>query len=219
MIKKTLSAILIVIFLALGNVLAYTSTFQDVDSDAWYFDYVEQLVDVGVFDVADYFRPDDPINRAELVKAVITSIDGLIDYEPPAYPTFKDVPEDEWFYKYVESALQFGIVNGYTDAEGNLTGYFGPNDPVTRAAATKIILEAFATPMDANLPAIFPDVQPTDWFFDYVMNAYNHYIVDGYGNDDFGPHDFLTRAQAAKIIVQAQAPGIPEEPYIKRFDK
>ena len=112
-LKKVLPVILIAIFLSLGNVLAYTSTFQDVDSDDWYFDYVEQLVDEGAIDVADSFRPDDSINRAELVKMAIAAIDGLIDYEPPAYPTFKDVPEDEWFYKYVESALQLGIVNGY----------------------------------------------------------------------------------------------------------
>ncbi len=219
-LKKVLPVILIAISLSLGNVLAYTSTFQDVQPEDWYFDYVEQLVDEGVFDIdQDNFRPNDPSNRAELVKIVMVAIDGLVDYQAPATPTFDDVAPGAWYYDYVEAAFQLDIVSGYTDAAGNPTGKFGPGDTVNRAAATKIILEAFAIPMDTNLPAIFPDVQPADWFFNYVMNAYNHYIVNGYGNGDFGPHNFLTRAQAAKLLAEVQAPGVPEEPYIKRFDK
>ncbi|GAF67268.1 unnamed protein product, partial [marine sediment metagenome] len=82
------------------------------------------------------------ITRAELAKSLIIKIDGLADYEAPATPTFDDVPADAWYYDYVEAAVQLGIVSGYTDAAGNLTGLFGPGDTVNRAAMVKVVITA-----------------------------------------------------------------------------
>ena len=48
--------------------VVFAQTFNDVPTDAWYYDYVEQLVNDGVIDVNDNFRPNDALNRAELVK-------------------------------------------------------------------------------------------------------------------------------------------------------
>jgi len=186
----------------------FAATFTDVSPDDWYFEYVEKLVEKEILDVGDSFRPNDPLNRAELVKMAIVAIDGLLDYEPPAYPTFKDVPEDEWYYQYVESALQLGIVSGYTDAEGNQTFFFGPGDNVTRAQAAKIIKETYALPTLTSPHSSFADVPPTEWFHDYVVSLYNWGVVDGYKHDEFGPSDFVTRAQIAKMIVLADKPPI-----------
>lgn len=52
--------------------------------------------------------------------------------------TFVDVPVDAWFTPYVHEAAQLGIVSGYKDAKGNLTGYFGPGNNVTIAEALKM---------------------------------------------------------------------------------
>ncbi|MBU1911611.1 S-layer homology domain-containing protein, partial [Patescibacteria group bacterium] len=32
-----------------------------------------------------------------------------------------------------------GLVSGFADEDGNLTGLFGPSDPVTRAEIAKIV--------------------------------------------------------------------------------
>lgn len=185
---------------------ALAQTFNDVHTDAWYYDFVEQLVTDGVVDSADNFRPNDALNRAELVKMSVTAIDGLAGYTAPATPTFSDVPADAWFYDYVEAAVQLGIVSGYTDASGNLTGKFGPSDTVNRAAATKILDNAFSVPTTLTPGSIFPDVKPADWFHDYVLTAYNQSVVDGYANGYFGPADPVTRAQVAKMMVKSQKP-------------
>ena len=209
--------------LATGVVFASTAgvaiaqTFNDVPTDAWYYDYVEQLVTDGVIDAKDNYRPADALNRAELTKIAITAIDGLAGYTAPATPTFDDVPADAWFFDYVEAAVQLGIVNGYSDASGNLTGKFGPSDTVNRAAATKILVNAFSVPTDLDPASTFPDVKSTDWFYDYVTTAYNQSIVDGYDNGYFGPADPITRAQVAKLVVKSQSPverttGTPTEP-------
>lgn len=194
-----------VIFASTAGV-ALAQTFNDVATDAWYYDYVEQLVSDGVIDSADNYRPADALNRAELTKIAITAIDGLAGYTAPATPTFDDVPADAWFFDYVEAAVQLGIVNGYSDANGNLTGKFGPSDTVNRAAATKILVNAFSVPTDLDPASTFPDVKSADWFYDYVTTAYNQSIVDGYDNGYFGPADPITRAQVAKLVVLSQNP-------------
>jgi hypothetical protein len=188
------------------NVLA--NTFNDVSPSDWYFDYVEQLVDFEVVDSRADFRPNDPVNRAELVKMIIGFIGGLVDYEAPMYPTFQDVPENEWYYQWIEAATQLGIVSGHADEEGNLTGFFGPGDSVTRAAAAKIIKEGLAIPKTLSPPSPFPDVKPGVWYHDYILTLYNQSIVDGYDSGYFGPSNLVTRAEVAKMIMEAYEPPI-----------
>ncbi|MBN1258185.1 S-layer homology domain-containing protein, partial [Candidatus Peregrinibacteria bacterium] len=128
--KKAFAIAVVATLLATNASVAIARAFTDVPTDAWYAGYVQQLVDDGVFDAGTNFRPNDNLNRAELVKIVVTAIDGLSGYEAPATPTFDDVAANAWYYDYVEAAVQLGIVNGYTDAAGNLTGKFGPGDTV-----------------------------------------------------------------------------------------
>ncbi len=205
-IKRVIASVSAFALLVAYTPLALAQTFNDVPSDAWFFDYVEQGVDQGIFDSSDNFRPGDALNRAELVKIVVTAIDGLAGYEAPATPTFDDVPTDAWFYDYVEAAVAEGIVSGYTDANGNLTGQFGPGDTVNRAAATKILVNAFAIATDLNPGNTFGDVSSGDWFHDFVVTAYNQSVLDGYDNGNFGPADPVTRAQVAKLTQTAQNP-------------
>lgn len=66
--------------------------------------------------------------------------------------TFLDVPSDAWFGTYVRDAAQSGIVGGYKDAAGNLTGVFGPADPVTVAQALKIAIEGSGYDVEVYSP-------------------------------------------------------------------
>lgn len=55
---------------------------------------------------------------------------------------FTDVSQSAWFATYVRSAAEAGIVNGYKDSSGRLTGKFGPGNNVTVAEALKIAVES-----------------------------------------------------------------------------
>jgi hypothetical protein len=52
---------------------------------------------------------------------------------------FKDVPSSVQFAAMIEQAKTDGLINGYTDVNGNPLGTFGPSDPVTRGELAKIL--------------------------------------------------------------------------------
>ncbi len=190
-------------------------SFKDVPCKTWYFEYVEQLLAKGVFEVGDgYFHPADALTRAELVKFVIKSTNGLVNYVAPAVPTFNDVPATSEYSSYVEAAVQLGIISGYTDAQGNLTGNFGPSDGASRAFTMKVLVIAFAIPTTLSPASPFVDVTPSDWYYKYVLSAYNQSIINGYTHADgsltgqFAPNDIVTRAQVAKLLINVQSPAL-----------
>jgi len=57
-----------------------------------------------------------------------------------ASASFSDVPHNAWFSSYVQAAATAGIISGYADTQGNLTGKFGPSDQVTLAQALKMAI-------------------------------------------------------------------------------
>jgi len=191
--------------------------FSDVPMDAWYYDYVMNLVDMGIVDgnPDGTFRPDNSLNRAEMAKIAVNvaMLTGVIaDDDMSGAPTFNDVSADQWFASYVALAAKNKIFEGYRDAQGNLTGNFGPGNMVNRAEASKVLLLAAGVPEMLTPGAPFMDVASTDWFYAYVTSAYNWSILDGYKTSDgkltgyFGPGDAVTRGQIAKIAVLAQDP-------------
>ncbi|MEK7137433.1 MAG: S-layer homology domain-containing protein, partial [Patescibacteria group bacterium] len=116
---------------------------------------------------------------------------------------FSDVPEDAWFSTYVQQAAEAGIVSGYRDMQGNLTGKFGPGDPVTIAQALKIAVEGAGysvTPISA-----FNCSGPCHWATGYVQLAHDRHFpffaTDGeYLVEIDRP---AIRAEVAQIFVDA----------------
>ena len=104
-----------------------TATFSDVPTDYWAFKYVEYAVSKNV--VKGYsdgtYKPADEVDRGQMsvfiARAIATPSDGadLVNYTPPATPTFPDVPTNFWAYKYVEYIAQpgIGVTQGYPDGD------------------------------------------------------------------------------------------------------
>lgn len=162
----------------------------------WAEDYISQLYQDKVVSGKSegVFDPDGLITRAELTKIAILafghSVNTSVDHAP-----FGDVPANSWFAPYVEEAKNLGFVSGYG------SGGFWPNEYVNRAAALKILLGAAG--LDATgTSAEFSDVPSDAWFANYVGFAKAHDIVGGYADGRFGPGDFMTRAQVAKVVVK-----------------
>ena len=110
----------------------YQASFPDVDSDAWFNNYIGYLEDKDVLSGYEdgTFRPMDTITRGE-ISAVIARAQryDLISYNG----IFTDVTENDWAKDYIETLADKNIVSGYED------GTFGPYSPLTRAEAVAII--------------------------------------------------------------------------------
>ena len=111
------------------------------------------------------------------------------------YTRFQDVPSDAWFSSSVQEAVDLGIVSGYKDAYGNLTGTFGPEDPVTFAQALKIALESAG--FDVNLGQGYGH-----WAAKYVSIAIGERFSLA-PNQNIDLDRFATRAEVASLIADA----------------
>lgn len=166
--------------------------FADMDQAAWARTYVEQLTSRGIIARDTYFRPNDQIAREEFVKLAVEAFALLA---PGAACGFSDVPRDSWYYPYVASAYQGGIVAGIND------GQFGAGLSLTRQDAAVILNRLLPADPDAEAEARFTD---DSQIAAYAKEAVYHMkrlgILNGRADGAFVPEDSLTRAEAAKMI-------------------
>lgn len=200
----SLSVVTLVASLFVANV-AQAATYSDVPTDAWFYTYVEQLAAAGILDTTQSnYRPGDLANRAEASKLLVEAAGLTIDTS--AGPSFSDVAPGAWYYQYVETAAKNGVVSGYKDTAGNLTGKFGPGDAVTREQFAKMATNAMALTTKTDGGPHFPDVATDRWSYDFVETLYNWSVVDGYPDGTFGPTKNINRAEIAKMVVGAMNP-------------
>jgi hypothetical protein len=119
-------------------------SFSDVLSDNAFYQYVEtaHAHDILGGYTDGTFRPNTEVTRSQLAKIVV-SAEGW-PLVTPGSPTFYDVPADNAFYSYVETAVVHGILSGYPD------GSFRPGSVATRGQISKIIYLATSAQMTAE---------------------------------------------------------------------
>jgi hypothetical protein len=182
--------------------------------------------------------------------------------------TFRDVPQGAWFADSVFKAAKRGVIGGYKNADGELTGEFGPGNNVTVGELAKIahkiagleetaaseprnimaqgqwfggfiasaeergwtiyidgtidptrfatrgevmvtLMQALNVPLKWQKGAVFTDVSVRLPYASAIETAAGLKIVEGRKGDDgkltgeFGPGEFINRAELAKIIVTA----------------
>lgn len=152
------------------------------------------------------FKPNNSITRAEFCKLVIET---LVKYEVISYSnktnTFTDVPQTEWFSKYVETAYEYDIVSGVGENK------FEPKSPVTREQMSKILVNVYCQLFgekfsDISNPAVttrtFKDYDKiSSWALPYVSAAYNVSLMKG-SDGNFDPAKPTTRAEAGTAIFR-----------------
>ena len=103
-----------------------------------------------------------------------------------------------WAESYINTLYEEEIVSGKSE------GIFEPNSNITRAELTKIAILAFGYSVNTTVQEHpFSDVPRNSWYAPYIEEAKVAGIVEGYPTGGFGPHDFITRAAALKIILGA----------------
>jgi hypothetical protein len=117
-----------------------TPTFTDVPMTDPFYQYIETAAHEGI--VSGYsdgtFRPFNNVTRGQLCKIVVIAAGWpLVN---PSIPTFSDVPLENAFYSYIETAYDHGIISGYAD------GTFRPGNNATRGQISKIVYESVIQP-------------------------------------------------------------------------
>lgn len=114
------------------------------------------------------------------------------DIENESVVRFADL-QGHWAENVVSDLYNAGVVNGYED------GSFRPENRVTRAEFTKMVVVAFG--IEPNSGNVFADVNAEDWFAGYVYGAYQNDIIQGF-NGWFEPYSDITRQDAAVILYR-----------------
>jgi hypothetical protein len=114
----------------------------------------------------------------------------------------------------VNLGYELGWWIGYSDADGEPTGKFGPNDKLTREQYMKMVVEANGWEfIDAELP--HPDANKvSDWAVDYVTTAYVYGVFTGQDDMYVAPGEGLQRSEGVVMAVQAQGAS----PIASRMD-
>ena len=135
------------------------------------------------------FGPDNNMTRAEVAQMFYNL---LLDKNVAITVTFSDVPADAWYADAVNTLASLGMITGV----GN--NQFEPDRSITRAEFTTIAMRFTNGTMDGE--NIFPDVNPDDWFYDYVVGSIQYGWITGYPDGTFGPGNPITRAEVTTIV-------------------
>lgn len=111
---------------------------------------------------------------------------------------YADIDEEDPCYEAVETAYQYGLMNGVGD------GLFAPEEAVNRAMFVTVLGRALGAPVSQYAEQeIFTDVPKNSWYGPYVAWAADCGIASGVGGGLFEPERTVTRQEAATLMLRA----------------
>lgn len=180
--------------------------FPDVSKSQWYYTAVMRLYGDGVIDGFDdgRFYPDSILTAAQFIKMLY-------------YDTTLEAPEGEkWWYKYYLAGVDAGVLNDATITEDEM------DYPIDRYETSNIISamgieehSGLSVDIDALCTAI-GDLETIPYMFaDAVVKVYASGIIQGFDDGCFHGSRFLTRAQAAQIVLKLRYPEYRTPIYLE----
>ena len=179
---------------------AFGQSFSDISQSHPYYTAISYLkikeIINGYSDST--FRPYEEINRAELLKIFMESSGKEIS--EPTIKCFTDVDPAEWYAKYICSAKNQGIVNGYSD------GSFKPGTPINKVESLSMLAETYNWQLSNNPSSInlYIDTPDDLWYAPLVAYAKSKNLLEETGTL-LSPSDFITRANISSILYKQLA--------------
>lgn len=189
----------IVSILIAGTMLLSATAFAFSDIDRhWAESDIKLLTADGI--IKGYedgtFRPDNSITREEVAQLFSNFIGQKgLNAEVP------DDAKNRWSTEAIQNLISRGLLDGYPD------GSFKPENRITRAEMANIAYKYLYTQESLyNQYINFSDVESDAWYYFAVTNAAGNAVVQGYLDGTFRPEDYITRAEAARIITNLKSP-------------
>ena len=108
---------------------------------------------------------------------------------------FTDLDVKAWYHPYTDYVITQGLMHGKAPTS------FVPDGIVTRAEMVTVLWNMSGTPV-VNYLMTYTDVSEEAWYAEAIRWASSEGIVDGYGNNAFGPDDPITREQMATMLYR-----------------
>jgi hypothetical protein len=193
-VKKLFSIVLaaLLIFSILPQQQASASTFSDVPARHGFYKEIMYLLNEGVISPAKKYGVNDKVSRAEV--AVMISKAVQLNGEKTKTP-FKDVPQSHAASGYINSAVNAGIIKGFTD------GTFRPNGLVNRGELAIFLANAFVLQEESSTK--FIDVSPSMASYSSIQKMVQARITNGFSDNTFRPTEKLTRGEISAFIARA----------------
>lgn len=171
----------------------YAASFHDI-SGHWAERYIEKAIDYGFVNGYEdgTFKPNAPITRAEFT----TMFNAALENKSTADIDFADVTEDDWFYDDISKGVAASFITGYSDTE------FAPGRNITRQEAAVMISRIVPSAGENATLKVFGDYEDVAfWAEDACSRIVAKGYIGGYDDGNLHPGDNLTRAQAAKLMI------------------
>jgi hypothetical protein len=191
-----------------NSIVTNYPVYTDINSDAWYRGFVDDLQSKFILPVYDRtFEADKAITRGEFAEWIAKAIADEDEINPSS-DYFCDVHVN----KYINYLKELGVIEGYHGGNCGSRKLFKPNQTINRAEAVKLLLSVFKVKIlkseieyaenfaDSNIAV---DVHRSQWFAPYIYWAQEDDIVDTNRRGYFRPETPINRAEAAKILSRA----------------
>ena len=174
-------------------------SYGDIDNVQWAIDSIKSLSAEQI--ISGYpdntFKPNDYVSREEFVKMLVLAFRVQ---DKDAKSNFTDVATNDWFYEYISSAVNKGLLNGVDDKN------FGIGRSITRqelAVMTYRFLKNAGKEFGQGNSNFKDEGKIEQWAKEAVTAMYSAGLIKGMDDGSFMPTDYATRAQAAKVIFDS----------------
>ncbi len=134
------------------------------------------------------------------------------DREPIPNDIYTDLDDVIWARNAIVTLSNKGILKGVGDSK------FAPNTLVTREEFVKMLVCAFSDKTQAAKETNFSDVDPNEWYAEFVFAAVESGIVNGKGDGTFGVGENITRQDMAAMAYRAALKNISPDDESDIFD-
>ena len=199
--KKKLTALILILLMALSSVHAFAETaeFSDVSPDSWYFDSVEAVAKNGLMNgiTQTEFDPDINITRGMFVTVLGRTLNAV----PGSSQYFDDVDSNAYYSPYIAWAAENGIIQGISQ------DIFAPDTDISREQMAVMLENAFRfkglNTVEETTPVSYIDAdQISSWAEDSVNFCTQAGLLYGTENTAFLPQDTTSRSETAAVITR-----------------
>jgi len=187
----TISILLLTVLPAFAASSSKAQSFTDVPSDIWYTEPVKWAIDQGVTNGTSptTFSPNKTCTNAQVLTFIWRACKSP---EPSISNPFKDISEDNYYYKAALWAYESKIVG---------QDYFQPHEPCSRSMAVTYLWKEAGCPIPL-LSKNFTDVNPNSADAQAISWAVEAGITNGTSDLTFSPTLTCNHAQIITFLYR-----------------